>query len=382
MAAQQGSDAEEHLVILVHGIRDHGEWMHELRPCLVEAGFAVEVAGYEFFDLLRFLFPLEWFRRNAIRRVWTHIQYARNLHRDAKDVSVIAHSFGTYIVSEILTEEFDFKAHRLIFCGSVAKSKFRLPHLQGRFTPPILNEIGTRDIWPVIAETVTWGYGSVGRLGFKQPGVLDCFHNRFHHGDFLKTDFCRTHWIPFLKEGKEAPAAGPIERVPWWLTVLVVFQPKYVLLLLLAFAALVWWCLPDRITIERIGGQGARLMSQNILDAVEAAERPCPVACEITRLRNGAMRMNLLNEEMLRNLYVCSADPLRVEYREGLEGLTRLQEVVPCLDLHTIGSDRIDISVRDVDTVLVRSVKTGRRGWVCRGDKDCSEAVQTMLDEN
>ena len=382
MADVPENGSGKHLVIVVHGIRDHGEWMNELRPCLEEAGFTVEVAGYEFVDLLRFLFPFDFFRQRAIDRVWTHIQYAAKLHPDAKHVSVIAHSFGTYIISRILDKEISFNAHRLIFCGSIADARLPLPRLAANFSKPILNEIGTRDIWPVLAQSVTWGYGSVGRLGFKQPGVDDCFHNRFGHGDFLNQEFCRTHWVPFLKEGKVTHAAEPIERVPWWLTLLVVVRLKHVLVLLLAYLALHWWCMPGEITVESVGGSGARFMGANIRDAITAAEQPCNIVCSFTRLRYGAKRVNRINDESLSNLYACSADAIQIKYREGLDGLTRLREVVPCLDVKAIGSDRVDVSVRDSDTILIRGTNSGKQGWICKGGLDCSTAVRASLDRN
>jgi hypothetical protein len=37
-----------------------------------------------------------------------------------------------------------------------------------RFTIPVINEIGTRDFLPALAESITWGYGSVGTHGFRE----------------------------------------------------------------------------------------------------------------------------------------------------------------------------------------------------------------------
>lgn len=378
--AEQQLGGGVHLVILVHGICDPGEWIQELRSCLEKAGFKVEPGGYEFVDLVQFLLPVQWFRRRAIRRVWTHIRAAKQLHPDAQKVSIIAHSFGTYIVSKILSDEFDFKAHRLIFCGSVAESKLPLAHMQRRFTAPILNCIGTRDVWPVIAETVTWGYGSVGRLGFKQPGVVDCFHNGLRHGDFLKAEFCETHWVPFLKVGTQHASSGPIERLPLWLRFFVVFQPKYLLLLVIALFALTWWCRPATVVVERGGGNGARVVSQNILEAAEAAERPCVWPCRIPGFRYDGKQVSLRNEDMLRNLYVCSSEPIRFEYREGVEGLTRLRDFVPCLDVQQPDAHRIVVSVRESDAVPIRGQKSGNHGWMCRAQRDCSDAVRALLD--
>jgi hypothetical protein len=62
-----------------------------------------------------------------------------------------------------------------------------------------MNEVGTRDIWPAIAESITSGYGSAGTYGFLRPLVRDRWHNGAHHGYFLNPSFCKKFWVPFLK---------------------------------------------------------------------------------------------------------------------------------------------------------------------------------------
>ena len=46
------------------------------------------------------------------------------MHRDA-DCSIIAHSFGTFVVARILRDNTDLELDRIIFCGSVVSHKFR-----------------------------------------------------------------------------------------------------------------------------------------------------------------------------------------------------------------------------------------------------------------
>src|ERR1700736_1241877 len=104
-------------------------------------------------------------------------------------ISVIAHSFGTFVISHLMAKEFERKFNRVIFCGSVLPYNFEFEQIKGRFTPPILNEVGTRDIWPAIAESLTWGYGSAGTYGFRRPPVRDRWHDGARHGYFLDPDF-------------------------------------------------------------------------------------------------------------------------------------------------------------------------------------------------
>jgi hypothetical protein len=65
----------------------------------------------------------------------------------------------------------------------------------------IINECGTRDIWPVMAQSITWGYGATGTYGFGTFNVRDRFHN-ITHSDFFADEFARKYWIPLVKGEK------------------------------------------------------------------------------------------------------------------------------------------------------------------------------------
>lgn len=189
------------VVVLIHGIRDHALWQQEIRDSLEVAGFKVVSTNYGRFDLFRFLMPFGFFRRKAISEVLNQLNTVF-YSNPGSTVSVIAHSFGTYIIGHILRDNFNLKFDRIILCGSILKYNFPFEHCQSRFSPEILNEVGTRDIWPAVAESVTVGYGSAGTFGFHRPLVYDRWHNGASHGYFLNKKFCKTFWLPFLKEGK------------------------------------------------------------------------------------------------------------------------------------------------------------------------------------
>ena len=192
-----------HVVILIHGIRDYALWQEKVRRTL-ETDFIVEPTNYGRFDVIRFLIPVFYFRDRAIERVWKQIRDIKLQYPNAK-FSFIAHSFGTYVLANILARNFDFRAHRIVLCGSVLPYDFELEQISNRFETPILNEVGTRDIWPAMAESITWGYGSAGTYGFRRPRVRDRWHSGAKHGFFLDADFCRRFWTPFLKDGTIVP---------------------------------------------------------------------------------------------------------------------------------------------------------------------------------
>jgi hypothetical protein len=225
------------VVILVHGIRDYALWQTSIRATLESEGFTAEPTNYDRFNLLKFLLPISFFRNQAIDEVWKQIRIIVHNNPNAL-ISIIAHSFGTYVISQLMRRGFDLKFHRVIFCGSVVPYNFDFEQIQNRFSGPILNEVGTRDVWPALAESITSGYGSAGTYGFRRPLVRDRWHNGAGHGFFLDPAFCNRFWTPFLNSGKIVGASDPPEKPPVWLQVLSVLKIKYVLLALMVIAAL------------------------------------------------------------------------------------------------------------------------------------------------
>jgi hypothetical protein len=219
----------QHVVILVHGIRDFALWQNSIRRSLKNAGFGSASINYGRFNLIEFLLPISFFRRRAIEEVWNQMRVIKKNNPEAK-ISVIAHSFGTYVVAHLMQKTFDIKFHRVIFCGSVVRYNFPFEQIDNRFDKPIINEVGTRDIWPAIAESITTGYGSAGTYGFRRELIEDRWHNGAQHGFFLTEDFCKTFWIPWLEEEKFIPGAAEPEAPSLWIRVLSTVKLKYLFL--------------------------------------------------------------------------------------------------------------------------------------------------------
>lgn len=222
-----------HVVVLIHGIRDFALWQVSIRETLKNAGFIVEHINYGRFNLIEFLTPIPYFRKKAIDRVEHQLRIIRDKHRDA-DISLIAHSFGTYVAAHVMSNAFDRGFHRVILCGSVLWRQYPFENIKDRFTDPILNEVGSRDIWPAFAESITFGYGSIGTYGFLGPYVYDRWHNGAYHGYFLTIEFCKTFWIPFLRDGTEVAAATVPEEPRWWLKLISIFKIRYALIAVIA----------------------------------------------------------------------------------------------------------------------------------------------------
>jgi hypothetical protein len=222
------------LVILVHGINTWAHWMGGVKSTLEKAGFAVAPTSYDRYGIPRFLAPFPRLRRKAIERVVTNIRTAIRRHKrdtgsDPKRMSVISHSFGTYVISHILTEP-EFHWYRVIFCGSVVRNDFPFDKAEKQFDA-LLNEVGTKDFLPALAASAGWDYGSVGSNGLNHPLVETRWHHGLKHSDFLTESFCRKFWVPFLLGNKPIPAGKAI-RMPFWIRAITAFPLRWIILLL------------------------------------------------------------------------------------------------------------------------------------------------------
>jgi pimeloyl-ACP methyl ester carboxylesterase len=237
--------ATPHVVFLLHGIRTRAEWQERIASVLAASlGVRPVPLRYGFFDVVRFLLPLRAIRRPPVERT-------ARLMRDERDrlggarISIVAHSFGTYVLGQLLAREPDLVFHRAVLCGCILPSQFPWEDYRHRFTAAgdgvqIVNDCGWRDVWPVLADSITWGYGSSGRFGFGHPRVRDRFH-RLAHSEFFADRFVRRFWAPFLRGG--TIAEGELDRppTPWWLSALTIVRLRWLVPLLLVLALLGTW---------------------------------------------------------------------------------------------------------------------------------------------
>lgn len=233
-AAGQLVVAAERLIVvaLIHGIRTAAGWQELAREALAVNGkVVVSPIGYGYLDVIRFLGP--W-RKKAIAKVEHELRDIQRLYKDS-DLVVMAHSFGTYIVSNILKDSPDIRIKRLLLCGSIIPPAYRWDSLPHEFTnQTCINEVGTRDIWPVFARVASFGYGASGSFGFKTSRVWDRFFD-YRHSDFFTDVHFKTFWKPFILEGHVVASPWDAKRpTPSWLISVLGGVPMVKGLLLLA----------------------------------------------------------------------------------------------------------------------------------------------------
>lgn len=225
------------IVVLIHGIRTAAWWQSRVAT-VFEGAPDVKVIPlkYGYFDLVRFLCPFGVCRRAPIERLRKQLEGIRQKYPGHRLV-VFAHSYGTYALSKILMENPYFTFDRVVLCGSIISEGYDWNRVDNQILfadkrDAIINECGTRDIWPVLAKSVSWGYGASGTYGFGAFNVRDRFHE-LTHSQFFEDAFIRQHWLPIVtdqpiafstgdKAGLAAPAWFGLLRVPLrWLAVSV-----------------------------------------------------------------------------------------------------------------------------------------------------------------
>ena len=189
------------IVCSLHGIRTRGKWQKDLNQAMFAAGLDYRPLDYGFFRAVRLLWPPA--RRKQVD--WFREQYELILLSDPNAVpSVIAHSFGTYLVARALEIIPEIRLGELILCGSIVRKDFpwtKFIHQDGRVRR-VLNQCGLRDIW---SGTVRWfieDAGPSGAKGFDDEAngcVIQQKNPEFRHSDYFYSLNYKNNWIPFLK---------------------------------------------------------------------------------------------------------------------------------------------------------------------------------------
>jgi len=209
------------IICPLHGIRTLAVWQKGLSDLASSQGWVCRLDRWSYgrFSLLAFLTP--WTREAKI--TWLRWQYDAEIHDRRLDIeqgqspSVVAHSFGTYILGYALLR-FDFiRFNKVILCGSILPREFPWDKLIERGqVQAVRNEYGVHDPWVKRVSCFVRGTGPSGASGFS------CNHDRleqeefeYDHGDYFGIDHMEDRWIPFLnKPMAEIPRALDGPRIP------------------------------------------------------------------------------------------------------------------------------------------------------------------------
>lgn len=232
-----------HILMSIHGIETRGAWQKELQASCdqAQAGLQHRPLDFDLFRALSLLIPsqrarkVEWFLQT-----YTRIVKEEQLG-DALP-SIIAHSFGSYIVAKAMERYPEVRFDRIILCGSIVRRDYPwASRFQQGQVRRVLNDFGRRDIWVRVAETVIEDAGSSGYRGFDdtaEPALIQRRHETWRHSDYFYPLNYDRNWIPFLV-GARDPDTGDQpgkRRTNWRFRIL-----QLVLLAVLVGAGLWLW---------------------------------------------------------------------------------------------------------------------------------------------
>lgn len=113
----------ETVVIMIHGIRTQAIWQGVIKEALEGNSRVVACPiTYEYKNVFGFIFPI-FFKKGNIDFIEKQLRSALRDHK-GKKVVLVAHSFGTYALSEILRRNQNIKLDRLVLCGSIVKEYY------------------------------------------------------------------------------------------------------------------------------------------------------------------------------------------------------------------------------------------------------------------
>jgi pimeloyl-ACP methyl ester carboxylesterase len=195
------------LVISLHGIRTRGSWQKDLAIQLNRAGFDYSPLDFGFFHALQLFWPAA--RERRVR--WFRDVYTRTAgENNGAPISVVAHSFGTYLVARAMERFPEVTFDRLVLCGSIVRRDYpwtKVIH-ESKQVVEVLNDYGRMDLWAGIVRWFVADAGPSGTKGFTDDAsgrVIQREHAEFSHSDyFYDLNYDKT-WIPFLNGLGPAP---------------------------------------------------------------------------------------------------------------------------------------------------------------------------------
>jgi WD40 repeat protein len=243
---------QKHLVISVHGIWTLAPWQARLRELLAKVDPNIVVHEYKFRVVSFYNLSKQRRRKKALEFANVLLSELRREHWDRVDI--VAHSLGSYIVTEALTFLYNGeeqktlpKIETLILAGSVLQPTHSWQTLVPNFVSKVVNDCGINDVPLLLSELFVPGLGFAGRVGF--DGLVGHFtYNRyfsFGHSGFSRPNpdisapgFMEKWWIPLLTQARavvpivDAREKRSFPRLIGWLE----RQINYIRLLVLFFA--------------------------------------------------------------------------------------------------------------------------------------------------
>lgn len=190
------------VVVSVHGLYSLGHWNSYLAPIISAENRIFAPFFYDENDWRLMFFSKR--RKDVLGKFRQYIEEVSNDY--GLPVSVIAHSFGTYLVTSYIDGFSDtpVKFKSLIFAGSIVNHDFDW-NTRRKFFGTLLNHKSPNDEWVKYMPSDRRLkrdplFGKAGLLGFSRPcpAVTNQEDSNLLHTNIVEKDIIRKRWIPFL----------------------------------------------------------------------------------------------------------------------------------------------------------------------------------------
>ena len=204
---------DEKVVVMVHGILTDGIWQEGLKETLNSyQGVTAIPLKYGHKRVTSFLNPFNR-QKKELKKVKEELMDIIEKNK-GKEINVFCHSFGTYLVTKTLQDNPDIKIDKLVMCGGVVRDKFDWLHLKNFPRKDIvINDCGTKDVWPIMAKISSFRYGDSGSIGTQTNKVYDRYHN-LKHSEFFYNDFYENFWVPAIVDNTIVNSDWSSKREP------------------------------------------------------------------------------------------------------------------------------------------------------------------------
>ncbi|TCK61541.1 hypothetical protein OF66_0951 [Seleniivibrio woodruffii] len=198
------------VIVTIHGLMTDAKWNNDLAPLISSKNWIFAPYSYtedNGIDLLR-----NKKKRDKVVDEFREWLFALNgIYK--KPISIIAHSFGTYIIAAYISGFKDtppVSLNCLILTGSIITTNFDWNIYRGTHVARVLNEKSPKDEYVKWMPTIDWLtkdalFGTSGVDGFihKSEILLETDNNIFKHNNVIKKDVIEGYWLPYLYLNKD-----------------------------------------------------------------------------------------------------------------------------------------------------------------------------------
>lgn len=190
-------------LVTIHGIRTQAEWNSEVSLIASLNGWVVAPFQYGYVDVDVFMNRYQ--RNEIVDRFRDHV-FELSHSFDLKNISIIAHSFGTYIITRYLLgfDDPPVQFDTVILCGAIIDPYLDIERFRKR-AGIICNEVAPNDEWASWAKVANFGvdefFGDAATAGFKTRSerLIQRSAQIFTHNNVIRRDVVVQRWMPILE---------------------------------------------------------------------------------------------------------------------------------------------------------------------------------------